>query len=74
MRGSGGTDVARALLGPEDDAPTLDAPDAWGVFAVSSVSRTGLPALLEGLWLKLREVKEEEDAEAGDEDWGDLGA
>ena len=44
------------LLGPEDDPPVLDAPEAWGVFTVSSVARTGLPGLLEALWMRVREV------------------
>jgi GTP-binding protein len=56
------------LLGPGDDPPVLDAPEAWGVFVVSSVARTGLSDLLEALWLRLREV-DEEAASEGDEDW-----
>ena len=58
------------LLGPEDEPPSLDAPEAWGVFAVSSVARTGLPDLLEALWASLREAVDEELAGAEDEDWG----
>ncbi len=61
------------LLGPEEDPPELDASEAWGVFPVSSVARTGIPALLEALWLRLREVIDREAASesagAGDEDW-----
>ena len=57
------------LLGPEEDPPELDAPEAWGVFNVSSVARKGLDALLEALWLRIREAVEEEDAGLGDEDW-----
>ncbi len=61
------------LLGPEEDAPVLDAPEAWGVYTVSSVARTGLTALLEALWLSIREVIDAEAAgEAagrGDEGW-----
>jgi len=61
------------LLGPEEDTPVLDAPEAWGVYPVSAVARTGLPALLEALWLRIREVIDAEAAgEAagtGDEGW-----
>ena len=58
------------LLGPGEDPPVLDAPEAWGVFTVSSVARTGLQALLEGLWAKVREVIEERSDPVGDDDWG----
>jgi GTP-binding protein len=57
------------LLGPGEDPPTVDAPEAWGVFVVSSVARTGLSDLLEALWGKLREVLDEEEVDTGDEDW-----
>jgi GTP-binding protein len=60
------------LLAPGDDPPEFDAPEAWGVFTVSAVSRTGVPALLEALWLRLREVIDEEVAAEGDEGWGSL--
>ncbi len=48
------------LLSPEDPAPTLEAPDAWGVFVASSVSRQGLPELIEGLWRTVDETKRRE--------------
>jgi GTPase len=38
------------LLPEEWPAPAVDAPDAWGQFLVSSVSRRGLEPLLEALW------------------------
>ena len=61
------------LLGPEEDTPVLDAPEAWGVYPVSAVARTGLPALLEALWLRIREVIDAEAAgeaaSTGDEGW-----
>ena len=61
------------LLGPEEDTPVLDAPEAWGVYPVSAVARTGLPALLEALWLRIREVIDAEAAgeaaATGDEGW-----
>jgi GTPase len=42
------------LLGPDDPVPDLEAPDAWGVFAVSAVARRDLDGLLEALWRKVR--------------------
>jgi GTP-binding protein len=38
------------LLGPDDEAPALVAPDAQGVVAISSVAQRGLDALTERLW------------------------
>ena len=57
------------LLGPGDDPPPLDAPEAWGVFVVSSVARTGLSDLLEALWGRVREVIDEEAGGVEEEDW-----
>lgn len=45
----------------------LDAPDAWGVFVISSVTREGVPDLCESLWKRVREEKER-DGEAESED------
>lgn len=56
------------LIGPEDDPPALEAPEAWGVFAVSSVSGRGVTELLEALWKRSRSVAREE---AGDVDEGE---
>jgi len=42
------------LLGPEDPLPHVEAPDAWGTFAISAVTRKGLTSLLEGLYQKTR--------------------
>jgi GTPase len=42
------------LLAKDDEAPTVDAPDAWGVFLVSAVSRQGVEAFLEQLWSRVR--------------------
>lgn len=61
------------LLGPGEDPPVLNAPDAWGVFSVSSVARKGLSGLLEALWATLRGAVDEEAAAAAsdaDEKWG----
>lgn len=57
------------LLAPGAAPPALEAPEAWGVYTVSSVARTGLPALLEALWVAVREVIDPKAAGAGDEDW-----
>jgi hypothetical protein len=38
------------LLGPDATSPTLDAPDAAGVLAISSVAHQGLDTLKERLW------------------------
>jgi len=52
------------LLSPEDPVPSIDAPDAWGVFVASSVSRAGLAELIEGLWRTVDENRRQEgDAE-----------
>lgn len=47
------------LLGPDEDPPVVDAPEAWGSFLISAVSRVGLSELLEGLWREVRQVIEE---------------
>ena len=49
------------LLAPNEDAPHLDAPDAWGQYVVSSVARQGLDPLLEELWTRVQERKQEEE-------------
>jgi GTPase len=47
-------------------APRIDAPEAWGQFAISAVAQRGLNELLEALWLRVREViAEEESDESG---------
>ncbi len=45
------------LLGPDDPGPPVDAPEAWGRFQVSSVSREGLESFLDELWRQVREVE-----------------
>lgn len=44
------------LLG-EDDLPPVDAPDAFGIYAVSAAARTGLDTLLSGWWQRLLSMK-----------------
>jgi GTP-binding protein len=53
----------RDVLGPDDELPRIDAPEAWGQFAISAVARRGLPELLEALWLRVRDVVAEEEPE-----------
>lgn len=51
------------VLAPGEEPPRIDAPDAWGQFAISSVARRGLTELLEALWLRVRDVVAEEEPE-----------
>jgi GTPase len=56
------TDILPAGEGP----PRIEAPAAWGQFAVSAVAQRGLNELLEALWSRVREVIiEEESDESG---------
>ena len=43
------------LVDPGDPAPGVEAPDAWGCFAVSAVTRRGLDGLCEALWRRTRQ-------------------
>jgi GTP-binding protein len=43
------------LLAPDDKTPVVNAPDAWGQYAVSAVARRGLGDLLEDLWRHVRD-------------------
>ncbi len=47
------------LLGPDESPPTIDAPGAWGRYAISAVTRRGVPELLEDMWTEVRQVVEE---------------
>lgn len=49
------------LLAPGDPRPTIEAPEAWGVFAISAVAGKGLDALREALWARVRATVEEEE-------------
>ncbi|HET7373400.1 MAG TPA: GTPase ObgE [Gemmatimonadaceae bacterium] len=44
------------LLGDEP-APPIDAPEAFGVFAISAAGRTGLDSLIASWWARLLELK-----------------
>jgi GTPase len=46
------------LLG-DDDSPPIDAPEAFGVFAISAAGRTGLDPLLAAWWSQLLGMKKE---------------
>jgi GTP-binding protein len=57
------------LLGPDDQPPSIDAPEAWGSFVVSSVARTGLTRLLEALWSEVRRTVQAEESPAEAAEW-----
>ncbi len=44
------------LLG-DDEAPPIEAPDAFGIFAISAAGRTGLDALIAAWWSRLLDMK-----------------
>lgn len=56
------------VLPADEEPPTVEAPDAWGSFLVSAVSRKGLPELLDALWARSRAVRREEEG-ADEEEW-----
>ncbi len=56
------------LLGPEGSPPSVDAPGAWGAYAISAVTRQGLPSLLESLFGRTRMEEEAERESAVDEE------
>jgi GTP-binding protein len=47
------------LLAEGGEVPVIQAPEAWGTFAVSAVSRQGLDVLLEALWSRVRQELQE---------------
>jgi GTPase len=56
------------LLEAGTPPPAIGAPEAWGSFQISSVSRAGLDALLEALWQRAREAAEVEAEEDEEQD------
>ena len=56
------------LLPPGEAPPAVDAPDAWGVFPISSVARKNLEPLLESLFLRTR-VQLDTGGEDGEDEW-----
>lgn len=57
------------LLGPEASVPALEAPQSWGTFPLSSVTREGLQPLLEGLWGRTSEARDQEMGPEEEEEW-----
>jgi GTP-binding protein len=57
------------LLPPEEEPPPLQAPEAWGVFPISSVTREGLSPLLESLYAKSRDEAEKAAVEEDEDTW-----
>ncbi len=50
---------SKSDLVPQGTAvPSIEAPEAWGVFSVSAVTGQGLSELKEGLWSRVREERE----------------
>lgn len=49
------------LLPPDWPRPSVGAPEAWGQYSVSSVSRQGLAELLEALWSRATAREQEEE-------------
>jgi GTP-binding protein len=68
--------VTKTDLAPPDEREiALEAPDAWGIFPISSVTGEGLPELCEDLWARVRLEKERtrdkpsDDQFAGLDEW-----
>jgi GTP-binding protein len=57
------------LLGPDDPRPQVEAPESWGIFSISAVTRRGLPQLLEGLYRQTREEVRRSGEEEEEEGW-----
>ena len=47
------------VLGRGQPQPVIEAPGAWGSFVISSVTRSGLDGLLEGLWQQIQVQRSE---------------
>jgi GTP-binding protein len=54
------------LLG-EMEPPPIEAPDAFGMFAISAVTREGLDGLIDALWRELLARKQAASRQAGDQ-------
>jgi GTP-binding protein len=57
--------ITKVDLVPVPREVELEAPDSWGTFQISSVTREGLPDALEALWAR---VAKEKDAQNGGEE------
>lgn len=53
------------LLG-ELEPPTITAPDAFGIYAISAAARSGLDTLLAALWTRLLDIRTSAAARSGD--------
>lgn len=64
--------LTKADLLVGEDIPNLAAPEAWGVFLISAVTRQGVDDLLDRIWTRVRELGpvELELAERGREEGG----
>ncbi len=60
------------LLPPDEPAPSLEAPGAWGVYPASSVTRAGLAELVEALWRSVDETKRRESDQKDPETFPEL--
>lgn len=49
------------MLPPDEEAPRVKAPAAWGQYVISAVARRGLDPLLEDLWTRVRKEIESEE-------------
>ncbi|HEU4641106.1 MAG TPA: GTPase ObgE [Gemmatimonadaceae bacterium] len=47
------------LLG-DDEPPPIEAPEAFGIFAISSATRTGIDRLIDALWRELLQLRKAE--------------
>ncbi len=59
--------LSKADTLPPDEAPTVEAPDAWNVFVASAVTRQGIDELVEALWARVQEAKKP--AQKDEEPW-----
>ncbi|MGH7501384.1 MAG: GTPase ObgE [Longimicrobiales bacterium] len=58
--------ITKADTVPAAELPDVRAPEAWGSFRISAVTRQGLDELLDALWSHIREVVEAEEAQPAD--------
>ena len=55
-----------------DDVPSIDAPEAWGVYPVSSVTGAGLEEVLHDLWARVRAEKDRDREAQGPDPFEDV--
>ncbi|TVR51557.1 MAG: GTPase ObgE [Gemmatimonadales bacterium] len=48
--------LTKADLLSGEEAPAMEAPEAWGVFLISAVTRQGVDELLDRLWTRVRDL------------------